>query len=41
VEHEGEVGNSFKIFIGILNGSDLLEDVGLEWRIILQDLKEE
>jgi len=41
VEHEGEVRNSFKIFIGNLNGSDHLEDIGVEWRMILQDLKEE
>jgi hypothetical protein len=41
VEHEREVRNSFKIFIGNLNGSDHLEEVGIEWTMILQDLKEE
>jgi len=41
VEHEGEMRNSFKIFIGNLNGSDHMEDVSIEWRMILQGLKEE
>jgi hypothetical protein len=41
VEHEREVRNSFNIFIGNLNGSDHLEEVGVEWRMILQDLKED